>query len=118
MRDAAGQRTQAFQLLSFHVLHLGTFEIGDIDIGSDIAGESSARRKAGNAAAQQPPVLAIGPAHPVLDVEVLASIKGRTVAGIAALRIVGVDALGPAVAQLLFHGPARKDQPGFIEKGA
>ena len=47
-----------------------------------------------------------------------AGIKCLTVAGKTALRVIGVDALDPSVAQLLLHRPARKAQPGLVEKGA
>ncbi len=118
MGDAAGQHAQALQFLSFHGLHAGALEIGYIDVGADVACKGAAEGEARNSAAQHPAVVPVRPAQPVFDVEVAAGIKCRTIAGVATVQVIGVDTFGPAIAQFLFQGPAREDQPRLIEKRA
>jgi hypothetical protein len=67
---------------------------------------------------ENPAVLAIAPAHPVLDRERDAFAHRLSMCCEADLGVVGVNVLGPAVAQLLIERPAREAQPGLIDEGA
>src|SRR5262249_29584901 len=62
-----------------------------------------------------PAVFSVVPSQPIFHQEGLALIKGRFVGPIAALEIVRVDILGPAVADLLFHRSAHEVDPRLVK---
>src|SRR5260370_38447604 len=90
MCDARGQNSEAFELLPGQGLLLGAFEICDIDRGNDITGKNAARCEPGSATGQDPSILTVGPAQPVLHARLAALGECGPVAGpIAAPEVSG-----------------------------
>src|SRR5260370_2662860 len=88
MCDARGQNSEAFELLPGQGLLLGAFEICDIDRGNDITGKNAARCEPGSATGQDPSILTVGPAQPVLHARVAALVECGPVAGPVAPPVV------------------------------
>src|SRR5262249_6085930 len=65
-----------------------------------------------------PPVLAVGPAHPVLAVVGPAAVHGAQVGAEAPLEVVGVDAFRPPVVLLSREGAPREGEPPLVEVAA
>src|SRR5260370_17984467 len=111
MCDARGQNSEAFELLPGQGLLLGAFEICDIHRGNDITGKNAARCEPGSATGQDPSILTVGPAQPVLHARVAALVECGPVAGPRTRQVVRVPLRLPTLASLLFPGPARDSQP-------
>src|SRR6516164_174914 len=116
MRDTTRQCTEAFQLLSGERLLLDTLEIRDVDSRTDIAGENPTWPKTGYPLVQHPSELSVHSTQPVFHLEVSAEVKRRSLSGETAVKVIGMNTLGPAVAEFLLHGATREDQPAFVEK--
>ena len=116
------ERTQAglASELVLRLLQRGLREqaIGDIEAGADIAGKASIRFAARNARIQDPAILAVEPPHAELHAERFTRIESRSIGRQTGGEVVGVDAAGPAVAQLLFERSPREREPRQIEEVA
>src|SRR5690606_28979059 len=69
----------------------------------------------GGAAVEDPAVGAVVAAEAELHLERRAGVEGGGVGGEAAVAVVGVDALGPAVAELAVEGAAGEGEPGGVD---
>src|SRR5258708_9742846 len=115
MCDARGQNSEAFELLPGQGLLLGAFEICDIDRGNDITGKNAARCEPGSATGQDPSILTVGPAQPVLHARVAALVECGPVAGPGAAHGVRGHVRCPTRSSLPFPGAGPEVRPGLFE---
>src|ERR1041384_1624694 len=117
MRYPGSEHSQALEFLLRKRFFLGSFEIGNIRAGGDIAGECSVLEER-NPAADHRSVLAVGAAQPAFQVTILASFIGCGNSLAATFHVFGMYAGGPILAQFLFDSTAGEIQPSLIEKSS
>src|SRR5579863_10093066 len=103
------QLTQSFSLL-FCVL-----QVGDINIGADIAREFSCARVSWNTALNHPSVFAIRPLEPIVHAKRFLGLECWQKTVKTELHIIRVYTLYPSQTDLLLHGSSREIQPRFAE---
>src|SRR5579883_1101567 len=86
-----------------------------IDTAANKAGERSALIAEGHTAIEDPAIDAVVAAQSILHFERRPAVKVVQVVCQAAIEVVWMDALGPAVAHLLLKGSTGEAQPRFIE---
>src|SRR6185295_7258320 len=89
--------------------------VRDIHAGADIAGKDFVGRVSRDTIVYNPAILAISTPESILHFERLAGIKRRCVDGQTVAEVFRMDALSPAVAQLLLHTSPSEIQPAFVE---
>src|SRR5262249_42839690 len=99
-------------------LLLGLDAVVDVHRRADVAGEAALGAVAGRTGVEYPAPGAVGAAEAVFHPEVRAGGEGAAAGVEAALAVVGVDAIGPAVAALLLGAAAGELQPRPVEEGA
>src|SRR6185312_8816911 len=87
----------------------------NVQTATYIAFKCSIRRESGEPVIKDPPVLTAVMSQPIFHFEWLAGVKGRDVNLQAAVKVLWVHILGPAVAHFLLHCAPNKVQPAFIE---
>src|SRR6185503_13072104 len=95
----------------------GAAPIGDVDRRSDVSRENPGRREARMRGVENPAVLAVVAAEPVLHVEGFEVPAGRGLAGTDGLAVLGMHAFEPAQADLGLERPASVVQPRLAEVG-
>src|SRR5262249_5738172 len=90
----------------------------NVDAGADIADEGAIVGAAGSAGVVDPAILAVMPPQPILHAKRRAGVEMTDVDPQATVEIVGMHAVGPAVAELLRHGAPGEGEPRPIEPGA
>ena len=96
---------------------LGEPPVRDVDRRSDVALEVSLRREPGDARVEDPAVLAVAPAQAVFELVRFAA-RLDLVEGAHERELVRVNALHPAVPDLLLERPPREVEPRLVEEGA
>ena len=90
----------------------------DVDRGADVAGELAAGAVARHALVEDPAVRAVVPPQPVLEAERPPLVEACAVEPPHALDVVRMDALHPALPELLLDRAARELEPAAVEVGA
>ena len=109
---------RAGPLLGLPQAFLRLLPFRDVQARADVPGEDRGRSMEGDAVVQQPAVFAVVASQPVLHRERLAGVEGAGVGREAAVEIVAVHVLGPAVAELLLQRATHEIQPRLVEPGA
>jgi len=91
--------------------------VGDVEAGADITGEAPGGIETGLSGVDDPAVFAIGAAHAILRLEALAGGQGAHEIVHTVLAILGMKAIQPPLAELVFQGTAGEIQPGSIDEG-
>ena len=99
-------------------LDFGLFANGQIEAGADVSEEVMVLVIARDAVIGKPTILTISPAQPVFHRERQPSIERLFVSSQALRMVIGMDALGPALAYFLLERAAGKFQPGLVDEGA
>src|SRR5271157_3197618 len=94
---------------------LDPLSVGDIEARADVPGENAIWGEPGNPVLENPAILAVLPPQPVIHCKGRASVQCRYVGLPASLQVIGVDALGPALAHLLLDGPSSEVEPLLVE---
>ena len=97
---------------------LDLLAVTDIDAGPDVAGKTSARVETWHTGIQDPAVLPRGITQPVLNRKAAQRFECVVVNVQAALRVVRMNVLGPALAEFLVDGPTNEIEPDLVEPGA
>ena len=87
----------------------------DVHTAADESREAPGVVRERNAAIEDPPIHAVVTAKAVLHFERFAAVEVVEIVRDTPVEIVGVDALCPAVAHLLFERAPREREPGFVE---
>src|SRR5271157_1298975 len=96
-------------------LLLDPLSVGDVNTRADVPGENAIWGEPWNPVVQDPAVFAVVPPQPVLHCKRSASLQCRDIGLQASLQVIGVDALGPALAQLLLDGPSSEVEPLLVK---
>ena len=94
---------------------LGVPPLGDVHIAADIPGKAAVRAVLRNARRQQPPVAAVGVANAVFHEEWLARFERGLVGVTAAVQVLRMDTVQPALVQQLFERPSSELHTSVIE---
>ena len=123
--DAAGERAHRLHLLRLPQLRLepvprlfGLPPLGDVDAGADVAGEPAMRVEAGHGVRRHPAELAVGALQAIVHLERSLRLERGLMPRQHHQALVGVDALGPAVAGGRVQGAAGEFQPAPVEEVA
>ena len=95
---------------------LGVPPLGDVHIAADIPGKAAIRAVLRNARRHQPPVAAVGVANAVLHEEWLARFERGPIGVQAAVQVLRMDTVQPALVQELFERPSRELHTRVIEE--
>ncbi len=95
--------------------HLALLPVVDVEARADIAEERAVGGEPGRAPVEDPPVLLVVEAEPVLHLERLLAVEMRGVHVDAPVEVVGVDALGPSATEFLLQRPPGEREPGGVE---
>src|SRR6516162_5503218 len=96
----------------------GQFLLGDIEAGADVPGKRTVSVESGNAEVEDPTVLTIVTAKPILHVVGLSAIEGSSVGIQTALHILCMNPFNPTISQLCFERATREFKPWLVEIGA
>src|SRR3954468_7957043 len=97
---------------------MSVLEICDVNRRTDVAFERAIRQEPWNSLIEDPSVFPIRPAQPVLHLEALACVKGRTVCCEATIQVLRMYARRPTASEFFTHTAARKIQPSLAKEGA
>ena len=106
---------QAESLFALPNLHLSPPAVRDVEARADVSKASAIWGEPWNPVVQDPAVFAVVPPQPVLHRKRRACVECRDIGLQASLQVIGVDALGPAVAHLLLDGPSSEVEPLLVE---
>lgn len=87
----------------------------DVYAASDESHEVPGVIETGSAAIEYPPVHAVATTEAIFHFERFSAVEAIAIVRYAALEIVGVHALGPAVPHLLLDGAPGERKPGLVE---
>src|SRR5690348_11200612 len=87
----------------------------DVEATADIALKRAVGRVTGDSAIENPAVLSAAVPQPVLHFEGAAGIKVADIDLQAAVKVVGVDVFGPAIARFLLQSAPDEIQPNLVE---
>src|SRR5215510_6146516 len=108
--------TEEFSLVLQRPLRL--FGLGDVNGNTDVADEIAIGLKARYPMIQQPTIFTVISPQAVFHRELSPQVEGIDVDLETAVKILRVNSLCPAIAELLLQGPAGKVEPTLVEKGA
>ncbi len=111
----AGRGCHGEPLLTVAQRILRCLALGDIDGGAEEATVRAVRSILRNAQVQDPPVRAVGRADAVFHAERPVCFDGRNIGACAALDVVRVDSVQPAVVEQLVERKAREFHTGAVE---
>src|SRR5262249_6326385 len=97
-------------------LRLELFSLGNVDTRADIAGKGPIGKPARDPLIENPTILSIVAAEPVLHLERPAPIEGVQIGVYALLEVLEVHALGPSYVELVGQLAPGESQPALIEK--
>src|SRR5215831_16747009 len=96
---------------------LRLFGVGDVNRNTDVADEIAIGLKARYPMIQQPTIFTVISPQAVFHRELSPQVEGIDVDLETAVKILRVNSLCPAIAELLLQGPAGKVEPTLVEKG-
>src|SRR5437016_4541882 len=89
---------------------------GDVNGGTDVAGELAIGLKAWHSMIQDPTIFTVISPQAVFHRELLPRVEGINVVLETVVKVLAVDALSPPIAKFLFQRTAGKVEPTFVEK--
>src|SRR6266853_6139012 len=117
--DKSGRiRCETHPLLAFPQSLLLVYQFSDVHARTDVASEIFLSVIARHTAIRNPAIFAVVTSKPVLHDERFPGIKRFDVGFEAALEIVRMHAVGPAISHFLFHRATGKLEPRLVEKSA
>src|SRR5207247_3730635 len=111
-------RRETHSLLAFPQSLLLVYQFSDVHARTDVASEVFLSVIARHTAIRNPAIFAVVTSQPVLHHEWFPSFKRFDVGFEAALEIVRMHAVGPAISHFLFHRATGKLEPRLVEKSA
>ena len=94
----------------------GVLSFGDVDVAADIARKTAVSQVPRNAGRQQPSVATVGVAKAVLRAKRPACVDCGDVDADAAIKVVGMDGIQPAVVEQLLEWQTRKSRASEIQE--
>src|SRR5262245_11621292 len=108
--------TEEFSLLLQRPLR--SFGLGDVNGSTDVADKIAIGFKARHPMIQHPTIFTVMSPQAVFHRELSPHVEGISVDLKAAVKILRVNSLRPAIVKLLLQGPAGKVEPTLVKKGA
>src|SRR5262249_14268238 len=108
--------SEEFSLLLQRTLR--SFGLGDVSGSTDVADKIAIGLKARHPVIQHPTIFTVISPQAVFHRELSPQVEGIDVDLETAVKILRVNSLCPAIAELLLQGPAGKVEPTLVEKGA
>src|SRR5882724_4449418 len=95
---------------------LSTFDLGDVDGGTDVTEERAVGCKTWHAMIQDPAIFTVKSSQAVFHGKLLPRVEVVSIDFKTAVEVFWVNTLCPPVAEFLLQGPAGKVEPTFVEK--
>src|ERR1700751_4182250 len=118
MRHARGHQAKTLQFVSCQQPVVVLFEVGYVDTTTYVADKNATGGETRNSLVEQPPILPICAAQPVLHLKVLARIECGSVCFITALQVLRINPRCPTVSKFFTDWPTGELEPALVEEGA